>query len=178
MIGILRFIGILNAAVWLGAAVFHTFGIGPALTSPAMEELLTARYYPYFSVALAQVLVVPYFHLQLLCGVVAVFHVVAEWLYLGNMPDKLWRAWLAGLIAANLVGGFWLQPNLKAWHDQAFGLNTAPEARNSARRKFRAWHSVAEVVNLVVLAGTGVYLWRMANPSDPTRFVSTAKFRS
>ena len=69
MIGFLRFVGLMNAAVWFGAAIFFTFGIGAAAFSPEMKELLGPKNSPYFSGAIAQILIARYFHLQLLCGV-------------------------------------------------------------------------------------------------------------
>ncbi len=178
VIGFLRFIGLLNAAVWFGAAVFQTFGAGPALASRQMQELLTPGNYPYYSVAIAQLVDRRYFQLQLVCCAVAVLHAVAEWLYLGQVPARFWRWLLLGLLAANLAAGLWLQPASGAAHRLAYGLRTPPETRKSALREFRAWHGAAEVLNFMVVGGLGVYLWRMANPPDSTRYVSTTKFRS
>jgi hypothetical protein len=35
---------------------------------------------------------------------------------------------------------------------------------------------VSLVVNFFIVGGLAVYLWRAANPSDTTRFVSAVKF--
>ena len=178
MTGFFRFLGILNAAVWFGAAVFFTFGAVPAFSSKEMEEVLSARQFPYFSVAIAQVVEQRYFYLQLVCCGLALLLLFGEWLYSGRVPDKFWRGLLAGLIVVNLLGGLVLQPALRKWHQEAYGLRTAPEQRKHAFRSFRAWQSVSDMVNFVVAGGLGAYVWRMARPSDPTRFVSTTKFRS
>ena len=177
VIGFLRFVGILNAAVWFGAAIFFTFGAGLAPFSQEMKTLLGPNNYPYFSGAIAQILIARYFHFQLVCGVVAVLHLLAEWLYLGKLPRKLQVGVLIGLCAAALLGGgYWLQPKLKALHAIKYGVNTRPEIREAADRSFRAWHGVSQVVNLLLVGGLAAYLWRAANPSDPTRFVSAVKF--
>ena len=176
MIGFLRFVGILNAAVWFGTAIFFTFGAGLAPFSQEMKSLLGPNNYPYFSGAIAQILIARYFHFQLACGMVAVLHLLAEWLYLGKYPQKLQVGLLIGLASAALIGGYWLQPKLKALHATKYGLNTRPEIREAAARSFRAWHGVSQVVNLLMVGGLAVYLWRAANPSDPTRFVSAVKF--
>jgi hypothetical protein len=178
VIGFLRFVGLLNAAVWFGAAVFHAFIAGPAFASPEMRELLTAANYPFFSVAIAQIVAARYFQLQLVCSFLALFHLLAEWLYLGKVPQRFWQGLLLGLVAANLAGGFLLQPKLKNWHHLAFGLHTPAETQKSAARTFRTWQSTAEMVNFLMAGGLGVYLWRLANPPDPTRFVSASKFRT
>ncbi len=166
----------LNAAVWFGAVVFFTFGVGLVPFSPEMKTLLGPNNAPYFSGAIAQIFIARYFHFQLVCGAVAVLHLLAEWLYFGKHPGKLQAGLLIGICAAVLLGGYWLQPKLKALHATKYGTSTRPEIREVANRSFRAWHGVSQVVNLLVVTGLAVYLWRAANPSDPTRFVSAFKF--
>jgi hypothetical protein len=178
VIGFLRFAGILNAAVWLGAAFFYAFAAGPGINSDAMEATLGSRNFPYYSVAILQVISERYFQLQLACSVIAVCHLVSEWLYLGKVVQTFWRTLLGGLVAATLVSGVWLQPEMKRWHHAAFQPRASVGAKEIAGHRFRTWQSVSEVVNLLVVSGLGVYLWRVANPADPTRFVSPAKFRS
>jgi hypothetical protein len=92
-------VGILNAGVWFGGAVFFTFGAGLAPFSQEMKTLLGPNNYPYFSGAIAQILIARYFHFQLICGVIAVLHLLAEGLYLGKHPRKLQVALLIGLCA-------------------------------------------------------------------------------
>ena len=133
MIGFLRFVGILNAAVWFGAAVFFTFGTGLAPFSQEMKDLLGQDNYPYFSGAIAQVFIARYFYFQIACAMVAVVHLLAEWLYLGKHPQKLQVGLLIGLASAALIGGYWLQPKLKALHATKYGLNT--RARNPRSRR-------------------------------------------
>jgi hypothetical protein len=176
VIGFLRFVGILNAAVWFGSAIFFTFSAGTAPFSPEMQRLLGANNYPYFSGAIAQIFIARYFHVHLACAIIAVVHLLAEALYLGKSLRRFQAYLLVGLCAAVLLGGFWLQPKLKALHAVKYGLNTRPAAREIATRAFRTWHGVSQVINLLTVAGLTVYLWRVANPSDPTRFVSATKF--
>lgn len=176
MIGFLRFVGILNVGVWLGAAIFFTFGVGLAAFSPEMQNLLGANNYPCYSGAIAQVFATRYFHFQKICAAVAVVHLLAEWLYLGKRPRKFQSGLLLGLCAAVLLGAGWLQPKLKALHAAQYSTQARPETRATASRSFKAWQGVSQGVNVLVIAGLGVYLWRAANPSDPTRFVSAMKF--
>ncbi|HVM48675.1 MAG TPA: DUF4149 domain-containing protein [Candidatus Acidoferrum sp.] len=178
MIGFLRLVGVLNAAVWFGAAVFFTFWSGSAPFSLEMRRLLGDNNYPYFSGAIAQILIARYFSLQFVCSIVAVLHLVAEWLYLGRFPQNSRLALLVALCLAVLLGGYWLQPRMKALHATKYAANQPARVRESAARSFRAWHGVSMGVNLLVVAGLAVYVWRVANPSDETRFVSAVKFRS
>jgi Domain of unknown function (DUF4149) len=176
VIGFLRFVGVLNAAVWFGSAIFFTFGVGFAPFSPAMRALLGANNFPYFSGAIAQILIARYFHFHLVCAAVAVVHLLAEWLYLGKSLRRFQTVLLAALCALVLLGGYWLQPKLKGLHAIKYGVSNRTEVREAAARSFRAWHGVSQVLNLLAVGGLGLYLWRVANPSDPTRLLSAAKF--
>ena len=171
---ILRFVGLVNAAVWLGAVVVLAFGIGPALVSPEVERLLGTKNFPYFSGAIAQIAAGRCAYLQFACGLVALLHVLAEWLYFGRAPKRRWLGLLTGLIALSLLNGCWLQPELKRLHTLQF---TAVEERPAARKAFQNWQRAAGAVNLLSAAGLVFYLWRVANPSDPTRILPAAKFR-
>jgi hypothetical protein len=168
----------MNAAVWFGAAIFFTFGIGAAPFSEEMKTLLGNNNYPYFSGAIAQIFVARYFQLHMICGAVALLHLLGEWVYLGRTPQKLGLGLLMALIAAGFLGGYWLQPKMKRLHTIKYALKTSAQDREAADRSFRAWHGTSQAINLLVLCGLAFYLWRVANPADPARFVSTAKFRS
>jgi hypothetical protein len=178
MIGFLRFLGILTAAVWLGGAIFFTFAAGTAAFSGDMKELLGAKNYPYFSGAIAQIFIARYFRFQLICGIVAILHVLAEWLYLGKSPQQAWLGLLIALVCVGLFGQFVVQPKMKGLHTIKYATNTSADEKRAADETFRAWHGGTQVANLLVMCGLLAYLWRMANPPESTRFVSTAKFTS
>src|SRR5208283_2828884 len=112
-----------------------------------MKALLGPDNYPYFSGAIAQLLVARYFDLQAICGVVACLHLLAEWLYLGKHPERMRLSLLAGLCAAAFLGGLWLQPKMKALHAIKYGTKNKPEVRETAGRSFSAWHAASMAVN-------------------------------
>jgi hypothetical protein len=178
MIGFLRFVGLMNAAVWFGATVFYTVGAGPALYSQDMKHLLGENYFPLFSGAIAQIVIARYFHLQLACGIVALLHAAAEWLYLSRPLQRFGLGLLFGLVFFSLIGGCWIQPRIKELHIRKYALNYAPEVRASAAKSLPVWHGVAQVVNVLMLGGLAVYLWRVAHPVSATRFVAPTKFQS
>lgn len=177
MIGFLRYVGIVNAAIWLGAAIFFSLGIQSAVFSPDMMKLLEPKNYPFFSGAIAMILGDHFFRLQFICGSVALLHVLAERLYFGKSPGQLWLALLIAVCGLALLGGCWIQPKLKELHTRRYAVNLSPPQREAAARLFNAWHQASQFANLLMVAGVAVYLWRVANPPDPARFVSTAKFR-
>jgi hypothetical protein len=177
VIGFLRFVGILNAAIWLGGAVFFTFGAGQVPFSDAMKELLTEANYPYFSGAIAQLLVAKYFTLHVVCGAVALAHLIAEWLYLGRRAKRSTLILLLLLFGFGLLGSFWLQPKMKRLHLMKYAPNLPQDVRDQRAKSFRIWHATSQVLNVFVLGGLCVYVWRANNPPDPTRFVSAMQFR-
>ncbi len=178
MIGFLRFFGLLNTAVWLGGAIFFTLGAGPAVFSHDIQTLLGPNNYPYFSGAIAQVFIKRYFDMQLICGVVAVVHLLVERLYLGKTFQQLWLGLVVGLFTLSLLGACWLQPKMKELHTVKYTVNSSPAARQAAIQAFGTWHGASQIANLLMICGLAVYFWHLANPPDPTRFVSTSKFRS
>lgn len=175
MIAFLRFIGILNAAVWFGAALFFTFGIAPVFFTPEMKSLLGEIY----AGLVAQAVVERYFVLHYCCGAVALMHQLAEWVYLGKALQRLTFGLLLGILTLSLMGGLWLQPKLKELHRIEYAKpEQVPAAeRAEAKRLFRAWHGVAQTFNLLTLIGLAAFAWRLSTPPNGTRFV-TGKFRS
>jgi Domain of unknown function (DUF4149) len=176
VIGFLRFVGIINAAVWFGSSIFFSFGAGLAPFSSEMKSLLGPANYPYFSGAIAEILIARYFHFLVVCSLVAVVHLLAEWLYLSRYPQKFQVGLVVGLCLVTFFGTYGLQPKLRTLHAIKYAVNTPAAQRAAADRSFRTWHGVAQGINLLFIAGLAAYLWRVANPSDPTRFVRPTRF--
>src|SRR5262249_5365758 len=152
-----------------GAALFLIFGVDPALGSAAINDLLGPRNFPYFSGAISQVVVARYLHFYLFFSLVALVHIAGEWLYLGKYPSRTWLALVLGLILAGLVQNYWLQPNLRSWHRLRFSQTSQSQA---VERNVTYGLRASETINLLTVVGLAVYLWRIANPPDPARFLS------
>ena len=169
--GILRFVGILNAAVWCGSAIFLTIGL-PALFSPELKTLLTV---PGTGFA-AEAVLGRFFALQYWCGAIAVAHLLAEWLYFGR-PARRWNLMLVtAMLEVALAGGLWLQPKMQNWHKiKYFGATTELQAQ--AGKSFALWHAASETANLLVIAGLVLHLWRVSRPPESPRFGSFSKIR-
>jgi len=179
---VIRFIGIMNAAIWLGAAVSFTFAVGPAFFTGAVEKL---GLHPFWHGAMAQLVIGRYFALQYVCGVIALAHLLAEWVYLGRPLQKLTLGLIVGLLGLGFAGGLWLQPKLKKLHlikysmsEQYKPIAIPAGERIEAARSFGVWHGVARALDLLALGGLVIYFWRVNHPTDNLRFVTSTKFRS
>jgi hypothetical protein len=177
VIGFLRWIGVMNSAVWLGGAVFFTTVTSPSLSSTAMQEALRQpKNFPYFSSAIELALLPGYFHFLIFCAVIALFQTLAEWLYLGRPARKFSFSLLAALLGLAVFGGSILQPRLKTLHATRFSA-TQPASAETAAKSYRTWHGVLNAVNIVIIGGLVIHLWRNSNPSDNTKFITSVKFR-
>jgi hypothetical protein len=173
VIGFLRFVGVLNASVWLGAVIFFTLGAAPALFSNEMLSFLPRAY----AGAAALVVVKRYLILQQVCAMIALAHMFGEWLYTGKPLHRLSLGMLCGLLGLALVSGFWLQPKMRYLHVIMYAPGPSQEQKEQAGKTFRLLHGAAQVPNVLILCGLLVYLWQITNPANAPRFYSLNKFR-
>lgn len=182
VIALLRFVGLLNAAVWFGTVAFFVFVAEPATGSGSMRELLGQKNFPYFSSAIGGLIAGRCFTFFLVCSLVALLHTGAEWLYFGKYPKRFWLTLIFALFLGGLTQSYGLQPKLSARLVAEHNPNSRPQEREQAGSSYRAWHLLSTALNLVLLGGLAVYLWRVANPPDEMRFLGSGhlpgKFRS
>jgi hypothetical protein len=178
VIVVMRFIGVMNAAVWFGAAVFYTVGVGPAFSSPEMKRLLSGDLY---SGAAAHIVSHGYWAFYYWCGGVAIFHQLAEWVYLSR-PLKSLVTYLLGLVfVIGLTCGLLIQPRMEKLYAQKYA-RTGPGAPTSeqtaaAAKSYSGWRTTTQVLNLLALAGLAVFTWQTVHPGNGTRF-APSKFRT
>lgn len=167
----------MNAAVWLGTVVFYTLGVSPACFSNDMGTLLRVGVGDTYTANLIEeVIMARYYHLMLACGVIALLHLLCEWLYLGRPRRKFVFLLLSGLFVVTLVGSNALQPTLLKFNKQHYTA-TQPADRQAAAKSFHILRAMERVFNVLMVCGLVVYLWRVANPSDNLRFVRPVQFR-
>ena len=173
MLSFLRLIGITNAAIWFGAAFFHTLFADRAFTPEEMPFLPET-----YAVAAGHVLLKCYFALQSWCGGIALLHLMVEWLYAGR-PLRRWSVYLVlFLFGWNLLGNFWLQPKLNQLHVEIHGIRSNPQQRQQSQKAYPFWNGFAKTVNFLGLFGLFGYLWQITGTGTPSRFIGTPKFRS
>lgn len=178
MIGLLRLIGVLNAAIWLGGVIFFTAVASPALHSNTMRILLQPRNFPYFSPAISDIVLSGYFQFSIICALIALLHLTIEWLYLGRPASRKFPlGLLLGLLVYGMIGSNLLQPHLKQLHAARFSVQTRPMDRESAAKAYQRWEMFSQVMNYVVIGGLVVYFGRITRASDAPRFISSVKFR-
>ncbi len=171
---LLRFVGLLNLAVWLGGAVFFTVAVGPAFFSGEMLSFLPR---PYAGRA-AEVIVERYLGLQCWCAGVALLHLLAEYLHSGRPVARLTLGLLTGLLALGLLGGNWLVPKMHALERVRYSPRTTPVEKAQAAATFGVLHGTSQAVNLLQLAGLLYLFWDLARPGSALRFAHFDKLRS
>jgi len=167
----------MNAAVWLGTAIFFTFGAEPACFSPDMRAALGVTNPSYFPGAIATVVMTRYYHITLACGVVALLHLLAEWFYMGRPGRKFSLGLLVALFLLTLIGSNALQPALVRLNRKHYTATQAAD-RESAGKSFRILSVTGRTLNILIIGGLILYAWRVGTPSDRLRFVSPVQFRS
>lgn len=170
MQSVIRFVGIVNASVWFGAAVFFTVAAGPAFFSTEMASFLPR---PYAARA-AEVIIERLFVLQQWCGAIALLHLLVEYLYSGRQIERLVLAVVATMFVLSLVGGYWLLPKMHALQQVRYSQATSPTQRATAESTWGALHGVSWAVNLAVLTGQLYYLWIVTRPPQSLRFTGRA----
>jgi len=161
MITFLRWLGVLNAAVWFGPAFSFTVVAAPAVFSSDTEKLLGPNYYHYFAGKIAGFIIHRAFNLQLICGVLALLHLLLERLYFGKPPSALRLALLIGVLVLTLFGALIAQPKVQGLHETRYSVKATPVERESAREAFGTWHGVSQGLNVLVLIGLAVYTGRV-----------------
>ncbi|MFM8470094.1 MAG: DUF4149 domain-containing protein [Limisphaerales bacterium] len=172
MLSFLRFFGVTVAAVWFGATFFFTFFAGPAFFTDEMKRLFP----PPYNGTIAELVIARLFVLHYLCGLLALAHVGAEWMYSGKEPPRF-TVWLVGgALGVSLLGGVWLQPKLKLLHQvkyaEHYRLAATSQQRADAAKAFSTWHGVSMGMNLVTLLALWVNLARVIRTGEAPRFVS------
>ena len=178
MLIVLRIIGIFNAAIWLGGAVFFTLGIQPGVFSPEMKQVFAPPGAPlreYYLGFIAQQLIARYFTLSLICALIALGHFFAEMIYAGKPFRRFTFGLLIGVLGVGLLSAYFFTPRIQQAHHDKY--RAAPARQITAAQEMRKLHALSAAGNVLVLIALMLYTWQVTNPSDPTRFVGTAKFR-
>jgi hypothetical protein len=165
-------VGIANASIWFGAAVFTIIGL-PAVFEGESGRILTRQYAGFAADAIFE----RYFLLQYCCAGVAAAQLAMEWLYQGKTARRFTLGLLAGITCLALLGGLVARPKIAQLHLAKYWGRTSVE-QTQAARKLVLWHAASQGANLLVVGGLVVYLWRVVRSTENSRFVGSNKIRS
>ncbi len=174
----LRIVGIFNAAIWLGSALFFTFGVAPAIFSDEMRRVFVQPGGPlgdYHLGVIAQHLIGRYFTVNLVCGVIALGHFFGEIIYAGRPFNRLTLGLIVVILGFGVFASTVISPKIKSLHQSKY-LGPV-EQRAAAAQQLARLHAVSISGNLLSLVALILYTWRASNPADPLRFVGAQKFR-
>ena len=172
MLAALRFVGLINVAVWLGAGVFFMFGVAPAVFSAEMKAIFPE----YYVGTVAQILIARYFKFSFACGVIALAHYVLETVWMRRPFRKSALATILVPLALVTAATFVVQPRMRTLFQMRHRAPTE-EQRADAKRQFGILHGAAQVMNVVSLFCIAGCAWRIGNPPETPRFVGAPKFR-
>jgi uncharacterized membrane protein len=149
---VIRFLGLLNIAVWVGASLFFTVAVGPAFFSSEMLSFLPR---PYAGRA-AEVVLERYFLVQQWCAGVGIAYLVVDYFYTGRPLDVVNLSFVAGLLAIGVFAGHWLQPRMHELQRVRYAQNATPPQKEEATARFKRFHATSQTMNLLaILAGLG-----------------------
>jgi hypothetical protein len=166
VIGSLRTLGVLNAAIWFGSAAGMLFCGSPALHSAAMLTLLEPKHYPYFSDAITQIMLTRWFHWQIVFGVIALIHFFGERLYFGQTAIKFPPGLLMALLGIMLLDGTLIQSRCQRYLPKQFAVNASAEDRDRSAAAFHAWDTAGGFAHLTLTIGLGFYVLRLGQSFD------------
>ncbi len=161
----LRFLALLNAAIWLGATVFFTVAAGPAFFSPEMAAFLPRPY----QARVAELVLARLFTLQQICGGVALTLLLIEAVRAGRLARRWHLGLVGGLLGLSLLAGAWLAPHMHELQRVRYAPQSTPAQRAAAEHSFRLWHGFSQVMNLLTLAGLLGHFWMVSRPPETPR---------
>tara|TARA_Y100000588_G_scaffold191578_1_gene205543 strand:+ start:249 stop:833 length:585 start_codon:yes stop_codon:yes gene_type:complete len=153
MVGFLRGLSLLNAGVWLGAAVFMFVVALTIFTDAGVDRLLGAR--PEKGLA-GQIFFHRFYLLQYICAGTAALLLFLEW-KIGKLAFPKWRFFTLLLISGLVLGGgLWLSPKLAGLLKEKYPSHFQPSAMATPQRgqllenakraeaEHARWHRVSE----------------------------------
>tara|TARA_B100001971_G_scaffold22967_1_gene17927 strand:- start:96 stop:641 length:546 start_codon:yes stop_codon:yes gene_type:complete len=169
---VIQLIAALNAAIWLGGAVFFTFIAGPAFFSPDLEPILPK---PENGIA-ARYLIGKFAAFQIACASIAIISLAIGWRWNANHNQKPHALLLIGIILLIVTGILLLTPKMDTAHHlkyaDYFGLQATTEKKDAASRTFGQLHGLSQVGNLLVLISllvNFILCWKTATEPRETK---------
>ena len=162
---VIQLVAALNAAIWLGGAVFFTFIAGPTFFSPELETILPK---PENGIA-ARFMIGKFTAFQIACASISVISLLIGWRLKISSHQKYQALLLFFVILFIGVGTLLLTPKMDAAHQLKYAdyyqLAATPIAKEDASKVFGLLHGLSQVGNLLVLIGlviNFIFCWKTA----------------
>jgi len=153
---LLRYLGALNFAVWLGMVLSAWLVVAP---SGGSEESI-GLFGPAYAGAMRHLVEAKLLTATQWCGGLALAQLIGEWLHAGR-PLQRWRLFLlSGLFAAALFQARLLQPRLTQMHYAHYSPQSTPEQREAARKNHHVLNIASAALNAAAAIGLAAILWR------------------
>jgi len=181
VIAFLRFIGLMNSAVWFGAVVVFAALISPALASSEIVDLFGGARNPMspaYAVLAGEVIITKFVWIHFICGGITAVHLLVEWLYTGKAIRSLILYLAMLLITLGLLNGLILYPKMKELHRTRYTRGIEPARQQKATSMFSSLQQATEIIHWIMVGGLLIYTWKVATPGEQPRFNSTRKFKS
>ena len=174
VISFLRFVGVMNAAVWLGGSAFHLFAAAPFFGSEAVRWLLGDLHASGTGLMLWQ----RFYLLQYLCMGIAWLHLLAEWVYLGRGVSRF-NGWvLSAILCIAVTSHAEMSLAVEKAHWNRRNARVTAEERDRAARVYPLWSGVWTATNAVLGLAVLAFSWRTLTASHGPRFMTQTRFRT
>lgn len=174
MISFLRFVGVMNAAVWLGGTVFHLFAVAPFFGSSAVHWLLGELHAGGTGLMLWH----RFYGLQYLCIGIAWLHLLAEWVYLGRSVSKF-NGWALSIgLSLTLTSHAEMSQGVEKAHWKRQNSNVSVVDRERALRVYPLWKGVWIATNAALGLTILAFSWKTLTANQGPRFMTQGRFRT
>ncbi|MBI1839795.1 MAG: hypothetical protein HYR88_02955 [Verrucomicrobia bacterium] len=174
MTSFLRFVGVMNAAVWLGASLFQLFAVSPFFGSAATRWLLGDAH----ALGAGLMLWDRFYTTHYLCLGVAWIQLLAEWVYLGRGIPPFHRWALTSLLVLGVLGHVELNRWVTPAHWNRYQPKASAESRASAERTYPLSSAVWMTTNVALDLTVLVFSLRILMAVPGPRFMTQGKFRT
>ncbi|MEI7730648.1 MAG: DUF4149 domain-containing protein [Verrucomicrobiota bacterium] len=161
------------AGIWLGMAVFFTFGAGPMFFREPMLAVFKqagAVEPKQYSGMAAMLILERYFWWHLACGAGFMSLLACQRFLVRESVGKATLVLSGTVVAMGLVSGLYFQPRLHLLHQQKYDSTLSAGVRETAGKQFMAAHGISQSANLIALfclVGLFVACWKDNGGDQP-----------
>ncbi|MDG1892153.1 MAG: hypothetical protein P8L18_12655 [Verrucomicrobiota bacterium] len=173
MLPVLRIIGIVNAALWFGSALFYIGCVRAEFQSDAMLKLLP----PPFAEAAMHLILSGYLSLLLICSVIAVLQLWAEQWYTGRPVFRIRISMLLFMVFLAALLKFGIFPAMKNQHLRAYQPSAIAADAKEGMRTYRRLKIGFHCLHLFHIFGALSHVWYVSQSKSGYKLLGMHQFR-